>query len=201
MYSHLLNIFSIYIVTPFIWYLFYFCFNVITIKLFRFDKMMIFLNFYLDKLYIQQYYGQFNNNDKRSIKVKMVVNLISMANKITKMGNNSLTKTNKVTWILYQQNPNFHEIMDTKVIIIKPRDILTWSIWKPINPNFQGQQNQGKSKWPRPQQPNHHDTKIKVKTQTNPNGPRPQILNLVNEIKGCKSKSRSKLNDQDHNNN
>ena len=88
--------------------------------------MMIFLNFYLDKR------EELNNTmvnlitmDKRSIKVKMVVNLINMVNKITKMDNNSLTKTNKVIMDIKTNKIQISkEIMDTKVIIIKIKDIL-----------------------------------------------------------------------------
>ena len=88
--------------------------------------MMIFLNFYLDKR------EELNNTmvnliimDKRSIKVKMVVNLINMVNKITKMDNNSLTKTNKVIMGIKTNKIQISkEIMDTKVIIIKIKDIL-----------------------------------------------------------------------------
>ena len=87
---------------------------------------MIFLNFYLDKR------EELNNTmvnliimDKRSIKVKMVVNLINMVNKITKMDNNSLTKTNKVIMDIKTNKIQISkEIMDTKVIIIKIKDIL-----------------------------------------------------------------------------
>ena len=88
--------------------------------------MMIFLNFYLDKR------EELNNTmvnliimDKHSIKVKMVVNLINMVNKITKMDNNSLTKTNKVIMDIKTNKIQISkEIMDTKVIIIKIKDIL-----------------------------------------------------------------------------
>ena len=88
--------------------------------------MMIFLNFYLDKR------EELNNTmvnliimDKRSIEVKMVVNLINMVNKITKMDNNSLTKINKVIMDIKTNKIQISkEIMDTKVIIIKIKDIL-----------------------------------------------------------------------------
>ena len=83
--------------------------------------MMIFLNFYLDKR------EELNNTmvnliimDKRSIKVKMVVNLINMVNKITKMDNNSLTKTNKVIMDIKTNKIQISkEIMDTKDIMGK----------------------------------------------------------------------------------
>ena len=55
----------------------------------------------------------------------MVVNLINMVNKITKMDNNSLTKTNKVIMDIKTNKIQISkEIMDTKVIIIKIKDIL-----------------------------------------------------------------------------
>ncbi len=65
----------------------------------------------------------------------MVVNLISMANKITKMGR--LAKQQGYNGYQNQQNQSTKEIMDTKVIIIKSQDILNL-INMEINPNFQG---------------------------------------------------------------
>mgnify|MGYP007017544540 CR=1 FL=1 len=87
---------------------------------------MIFLNFYLDKR------EELNNTmvnliimDKRSIKVRMVVNLINMVNKITKMDNNSLTKTNKVIMdIKTNKTKILKETMQIKGIIIRIKDTL-----------------------------------------------------------------------------
>ena len=63
--------------------------------------------------------------DKRSIKVKMVVNLINMVNKITKMDNNSLTKTNKVIMdIKTNKTKILKETMQIKGIIIRIKDTL-----------------------------------------------------------------------------
>ena len=106
---YLLNIFSIYIVTP----LYDICFIFVLMSLpsncLETDNTMV-------NLIIM---------DKRSIKVKMVVNLINMVNKITKMDNNSLTKTNKVIMDIKTNKIQISkEIMDTKVIIIKIKDIL-----------------------------------------------------------------------------
>ena len=178
---YLLNIFSIYIVTP----LYDICFIFVLMSLpsncLETDKNDDFSKFlFRQTRRAQQYYGQFNNNGQTFYQGQNGGQFNQYGQQNYQNGQQQFNQNQQgYNGYQNQQNPNFQGNNGYQSYNNQNQGYPQFDQYgNPINPNFQGQQNQGVNpnqgqnpNGPRPQQPTHQGQQNQG---VNPNGPRPQ---------------------------
>ena len=178
---YLLNIFSIYIVTP----LYDICFIFVLMSLpsncLETDKNDDFSKFlFRQTRRAQQYYGQFNNNGQTFYQGQNGGQFNQYGQQNYQNGQQQFNQNQQgYNGYQNQQNPNFQGNNGYQSYNNQNQGYPQFDQYgNPINPNFQGQQNQGVNpnqgqnpNGPRPQQPTRQGQQNQG---VNPNGPRPQ---------------------------
>ena len=181
---YLLNIFSIYIVTP----LYDICFIFVLMSLpsncLETDKNDDFSKFlFRQTRRAQQYYGQFNNNGQTFYQGQNGGQFNQYGQQNYQNGQQQFNQNQQgYNGYQNQQNPNFQGNNGYQSYNNQNQGYPQFDQYgNPINPNFQGQPNQGVNpNGPRPQQPNHQGYQNQDQNPNygqNPNGPRPQHPN------------------------